>query len=104
MANRVAPLVSALILSTNQADRLRACLAALAADGTAVPREVLLLLNGATDEVRAVASAASRNGIRVLESPLNLGTAGGYNRARAAARGELLALLHDDTEVAPGWL
>jgi GT2 family glycosyltransferase len=94
--------VSVLIPTTSQAERLHACLAALAADGSAVPREVILVLNAATDEVRAVAGGAA--GVRVLESEVNLGVPGGYNRGRAAARGELLALLHDDTEVAPGWL
>lgn len=95
------PRVSILILSTNQAERLRECLAALAADGSTTPREVILVLNDAISEVRAVAAAAPA---RVIDSPVNLGVPGGYNRARTVASGEFLALIHDDTAVAPGWL
>ncbi|HEX5760444.1 MAG TPA: glycosyltransferase family 2 protein [Thermoanaerobaculia bacterium] len=96
------PRVSVLIPTTSQAARLSACLTALAADRSAVPREIVLVLNAASPEVREVAGAAQS--ARIVESEVNLGVPGGYNRARAAARGELLALLHDDTEVAPGWL
>ena len=96
------PLVSILIASTNQAAHLAECLTALRRDGCATPREIVLVLNGATPEVRSVAAAFPE--ARVLESPVNLGVPGGYNRGRAAARGDLLALIHDDTIVGPGWL
>ncbi len=43
-------------------------------------------------------------GARVVASAVNLGLAGGANRLRAEARGELLVLLHDDVEVESGWL
>jgi GT2 family glycosyltransferase len=96
------PRVSILVPSSHQADHLRACLAALAADATSVSREIILILNSPSAEVRRVASETA--GVTVVESAVNLGVAGGFNRGRSLARGEYLTLIHDDTEVLPGWL
>ncbi|HWA87216.1 MAG TPA: glycosyltransferase family 2 protein [Opitutus sp.] len=42
--------------------------------------------------------------IRVLLQPENLGFAAANNRAAATATGDILALLNNDLELAPGWL
>jgi GT2 family glycosyltransferase len=90
-------------VAARHGEHLRACLRALA---RAVPAElaweVVLLLNRADPDVAAVAGEFS--GLRVAATAVDLGLAGGLNRARSLASGELLVVLHDDTEVEPGWL
>jgi GT2 family glycosyltransferase len=70
--------------------------------GQDIPYEVVIVLNGSPEPVRGLVQGVA--GATVVESPVNRGVAGGYNLARASARGELLVVLHDDTEVWPGWL
>lgn len=97
------PLVSILIPTTSQDDLLTRCLESLARHlGAGVACEIIVVLNAATDAVKAVTKNAT--GILIADSPANLGVAGGYNRARSLARGKYLALLHDDTEIEPFWL
>lgn len=71
--------------------------------GLSVPYEVVIVLNGSPERVRRFVEEDVK-GATVVESAVNRGVAGGYNLARASARGELLVVLHDDTEVWPGWL
>jgi GT2 family glycosyltransferase len=71
--------------------------------GPEVPYEVVVVLNGSPGPVRRLVQEGV-TGVTVLESAVNRGVAGGYNLARGAARGDLLVVLHDDTEVWPGWL
>jgi GT2 family glycosyltransferase len=99
------PLVSVLIPAARNPGLLERCLRSLAA--AALPDapgfETVVVLNGATPEVRELTLERAA-GVRVVELAVNAGVAGALNRARAVARGELLALLHDDAEVASGWL
>lgn len=94
-----------LVPTTTQAERLAECLAALAERLPAsLPVEIVVVASAATPAVRQVLAAAGDPRLRVVECATNLGVAGGYNRARAAASGELLCLLHDDTAIGEGWL
>jgi GT2 family glycosyltransferase len=61
------------------------------------------MLNGAAPEVEAFVHMKA-GGVRLAHSRVNLGFAGGNNRAAECARGEYLVLLNDDTLVEPGWL
>ncbi len=96
------PSASIIVLAFRQAERLRACLESLAGLRTAIPHEVIVVLNGATPEVAAVLDDV--DGAVVERSRVNLGFAGGCNRGVARARGHHLVLLNDDTCVAPDWL
>jgi GT2 family glycosyltransferase len=97
------PTVSIVILTRHGPQRLERCLAALARLPDAVSREILILLNDADDDVRALL-ATPGTGVRVLESAVNMGFAGGCNIAARAATGRHLVFLNDDTEVEARWL
>jgi O-antigen biosynthesis protein len=93
-----------LIAADRNPELLSACLGSLVRNvGPEVAYETVILLNGSPESVRRFVAENVR-GAELVESPVNRGVAGGYNLARSSARGELLVLLHDDTEVSPGWL
>lgn len=92
--------VSFVIPVRNDAARLKACLASIAADGFDPAQvEVVVADNGSTDASAEVARAA---GARVLPLP-GLTVAELRNRAACAARGVVLAFVDADHEIAPGW-
>jgi GT2 family glycosyltransferase len=83
---------------------LPGCLASLAAQDLQ-PDEVVVLDNASTDGtadwLRDQAGAA---GFRLIESPTNLGFAGGHNRVLAETTGTYVLLLNQDVELDPGFL
>jgi len=92
------------VLSRRRAGVLRACLTAFSRNvGPEVPCEVIILLNGADEDVIALCER-DVTGARVERSEVNLGFPGGCNLAATRARGAYLMFLNDDTEVAPRWL
>ena len=98
------PRVSVVIVAARRADRLEGCLAALgrALEESAHPAEVVLVLNGADAEVRALAARTA--GAVLVDAAVGLGFADGANLGVAASAGELVLLLHDDAEPRAGWL
>ena len=97
------PRLSLLIL-TRSSERLSAVLTSLAAqDSTGVSYETIVVVNGGGPEL-SEAVAVMAPGVRVVESSVNRGVAGGYNLGRSVATGELIVLMHDDIELEPGWL
>jgi GT2 family glycosyltransferase len=95
---------SIVILGWQRVDHLAACLASLRAHihpGT--PHEIVIVLNGATADVCRYVESVVRDAT-VVRSAVNLGFAGGCNVGAAAAAGEYLVFLNDDTLVEPGWL
>jgi GT2 family glycosyltransferase len=97
------PLASVLIPTARNPGLLERCLGSLAELGADEPDfETVVVLNGATRDVRATLERVG--GVGVVDLPVNAGVAGALNRGRAVARGEFLVLLHDDAEVEPGWL
>ena len=93
--------VSFIIPVKNDAKRLRASLAAIAANaGSGAAIEIVVADNGSTDDSADVAASA---GARVLRLP-SLGVSDLRNRAAEASTGELLAFVDADNVVAPGWV
>jgi len=97
---------SVIVPTRNRADRLDACLAALAHQTLPAEQfEIVVVDNGSTDGTaeRIKRWAELRPGLRRVEEP-----AAGVSRARnagiAAARGELLAFVDDDAVAEPRWL
>lgn len=98
-----APVVSVVVLAWKQTDLLLACLYALANHQSQHAFEVVLVLNGASDDVRRVVGDRVR-GVKVVDSSVNLGFAGGCNRGVSHSVGEFVVLLNDDAVVQPRWL
>ena len=98
-------LATIVILTWNQLEYTKACLASIAAN-TPEPYELILIDNGSVDGtvawLREQVSSDSR--IRLIENTENRGFAAGCNQGINAARGEYILLLNNDTVVTPSWL
>jgi GT2 family glycosyltransferase len=102
--SRSFPTVSILVLNRNGRHHLDSCLASLEAQ--VYPRdrfEIVLVDNGSTDgSLEFVAVAFPR--VRVRRLDRNLGFCTPYNAAIRDSRSEFVALLNNDTRVAPDWI
>lgn len=97
------PAVSIVVLATRRGERFRACLQSLTQSlGEGPSAEVVVVLNDAADDVRAVMDEVS--GARYLTQTEDLGTAGSWNRAVAATTAPRVAIVHEDARPQPGWL
>jgi GT2 family glycosyltransferase len=98
------PEASIIVVSASDGARLERALPRFRATAERVDHEVVLVLNGAAADVVATADrgAALLDEVVRLEQPT--GFAAALNAARAVARGEFLAIVHDDTVPEPGWL
>jgi GT2 family glycosyltransferase len=91
------------VLNYNGRRYLDACLEALLAQEVDGGFEVVLVDN-ASEDGSAAHVRAKFPGVCVIESPVNLGFAGGNNLGIEQARGEHVVLLNNDTRVRSGWL
>jgi GT2 family glycosyltransferase len=96
------PRASIVIPAWNHFDATLLCLRAIAALSEQAPFEVLLVDDCSSDETATLAPQVA--GLRYLRNEQNLGFIGACNRGAAAARGEYLVFLNNDTAVQPGWL
>lgn len=98
------PRVSIVVVAAKHPSRLVRCLAAVANETPpGILTEVVVVLNAADASLQE-ALDREVEGATVVASEVPLGFAGGSNLGAEHARGDLLHLLHDDTEVCPGWL
>jgi len=96
------PLVSVIIPNWNGAHHLSDCLGSLQRQRYR-PSEVIVVDNGSTDDSLALL-ACDYPDVRLIPLGENRGFAPGCNAGLRAARGQILILLNNDTEVDPGWL
>jgi GT2 family glycosyltransferase len=96
------PLVSIIIPNWNGARHLPECLDSLRRQSYR-RFEIILVDNGSTDESLALL-ARDFPQVRVILLPENRGFAPACNIGLRAARGEVLALLNNDTQADSGWL
>jgi GT2 family glycosyltransferase len=97
------PQFSVIVCSLNGERVLPTCLGSLARLAPEPTHEVVIVNNGSTD---ATPLLVERDfpAFRLVSAPRNLGFGGGNNLGLRAARGRVLILLNDDTEVPPDWL
>ncbi len=99
--------VSVVIPVFDRLDLTLACLAALARAtdevGLGIAVQVIVVDNGSTDGT-ADRLAAEHPHVLVLRNEHNQGFARGCNQGVAAAAGDIVVLLNNDTEVQQGWL
>ncbi len=96
------PAVSVVIVSWNGRHHLTRCLDAVAAQ-RGIAFETILVDNGSSDGTAAFVGE-SYPWVRLVRLETNAGFTGGNNAGVREARGEYVALLNNDTEVAPDWL
>jgi GT2 family glycosyltransferase len=101
-SSALSPLFSVIIVSLNGGAVIGRALDSLRADD--YPNvEIIVVDNGSSDDLARVVRGGYPEA-RLIQSPVNLGFAGGNNLAMREAGGDFLVLLNDDTEVRPGWL
>ncbi len=96
------PTASIIIPVWNQWEYTRRCLKTILANTHEIPYEVIVIDNGSTDRTEELLSGAEN--ITVIRNSSNAGYLLACNQGAAAAKGEHLVLLNNDTEPLPGWL
>jgi GT2 family glycosyltransferase len=94
---------SVIVLNLDGRRYLDACLGALLAQELEGGFEVVLVDNGSHDGSAEYVRARFPD-VRVIESEVNLGFAGGNDLGIEEGRGEHVVLLNNDTRVRPAWL
>lgn len=97
-----APLVSIVVPVYGKWDYTERCLRALSQTRGDIAFEVVVVDDASPDD--SLARLREVGGIRVVAHESNTGYVGACNSGIAAARGELVVLLNNDTRVDPDWL
>jgi GT2 family glycosyltransferase len=96
------PLISVVIPNWNGAEHLPTCLDSLR--GQTYPRVEVVVADNDSHDGSLVLLERQYPEVKVIGLRENRGYAGGVNAGIAAARGEILAILNNDTEADPRWL
>jgi GT2 family glycosyltransferase len=96
------PEVSIVIPVYNKWEYTAACLRSLAETPCRTPFEVIVVDDQSTDETAA--RLAAIDGLVYLRNEKNLGFVGSSNRGAEQARGRLVVMLNNDTQVLDHWL
>lgn len=95
--------VSIVIPVYNKFDYTDTCLRSLSADISQLRVEIIVVDDCST-EVESWQNLSEITGIRAIKNPRNLGFIGACNAGAAAANGEFIVFLNNDTAVQAGWL
>jgi O-antigen biosynthesis protein len=96
------PLISIVIPVYNKIEYTFHCLASVLQNSSEVPYEVIVVDDCSSDKTQKVLAKIS--GIKVIRNAKNGGFIYSCNAGAAAARGEYLLMLNNDTEPQAGWL
>lgn len=100
------PSVSVVVVSYNQWQLTRRCLASLEECSDGTPLQVIVVDNASTDETQARlrewSEVAPARRLAILNAD-NLGFGGAVNVGMTQASGEYLVVLNNDTILSPGW-
>ena len=100
------PTASVVIVTYNNLAYTKLCIGGLLAASDEPTLEVIIVDNGSddgtVDYLREL--EGGNHGVHVIFNPVNRGFAPANNAGLAAASGDFLVLLNNDTIVAPGWL
>jgi GT2 family glycosyltransferase len=94
-------MLSIVIPSHNRSDLLHACLKSVARHAPAHTQVIVVDDGSPQGQVRAVAESFA--GVEVVRLPGRQGFCAAANAGLRAARGDIVELLNDDTEVMAGW-
>jgi GT2 family glycosyltransferase/glycosyltransferase involved in cell wall biosynthesis len=100
------PLVSVVVVSYNQWHLTERCLHSLLSQSDQVRLEVIVVDNDSKDETPARLTQWCQQAperLSVILNAENKGFGGAVNQGLAAARGDYLVVLNNDTVVGPGW-
>ncbi len=95
--------VSIVIPVYNKFSYTDTCLRSLSADISKLDVEIIVVDDCSTD-AETWQNLSEISGIRAIKNPQNLGFIGACNAGAAAAKGEFLVFLNNDTAVQAGWL
>jgi len=100
------PHVSVIILTYNNINLTKACLASIEAYSQYENIEIILVDNASSDDTPNYLADWVKKGRnrKLVQNKVNRGFAGGNNDGLAVATGEYLVLLNNDTYVTPGWI
>jgi len=87
----------------NQVSYTNQCLDGIMRNTGPIPYELVLVDNGSTDGTGALLTGRKEN-VKIITNPHNLGFARACNQGAAAATGDYLVFLNNDTIPQPGWL
>jgi GT2 family glycosyltransferase len=97
------PLVSIVVVTWNGLAYLPECLASLAAQSYAAV-EIVVVDNGSTDGSVEYLRRQPPGRLRLVESPVNTGFAGGNNLGMRVAKGAYIALINNDAAADTRWI
>ncbi|HEX2118535.1 MAG TPA: glycosyltransferase, partial [Acidimicrobiales bacterium] len=99
-----AGLVSVVLVNYRGADDTVTCLQSFAGVDWPADRLELIVVDNASGDGSAERIQAEVPGVRVVESDVNRGFAGGCNLGAASARGEYLAFINNDARPGADWI
>lgn len=100
------PRVSVIVLTYNNLDLTKACLHSIETYSDYPNLELIVVDNASSDDTQSYLAQWEKQGKgrRFIANDANLGFSAGNNVGLAAATGEYLVILNNDTYVTPGWV
>lgn len=101
----ILPFVSIVVVTYNNLDLTKLCLASIDAETSGVRYEIIIVDNASMDESPSYLEdfAINRQDVQLILNQENLGFSKANNQGLAIAKGDYLVVLNNDTVVTRGW-